>query len=245
MVKDIYPGHDGSNPDIPDERRAARCSSRPTTASTATSSGRATAPRPAPCWSRTSISAPAAPSPTYLTNVNGTLFFTADDGTNGTELWKSDGTEAGTVMVKDIDRGPTPGPHRTLTERQRHAVLRCGRRHQRHGAVEERRHRARHRDGQGHHPGPGGLVPPAPHRRQRHACSSRATDGTNGVELWKSDGTGGGHRPGKGHRTATAGSDPRLTGTNVNGDVRSSRPTTAPRGWSCGGAMAPRPAPCW
>src|SRR5262249_45487922 len=41
-------------------------------------------------------------SPQYLTNVNGTLFFAADDGVNGSELWKSDGTAAGTVMVKDI-----------------------------------------------------------------------------------------------------------------------------------------------
>ena len=41
----------------------------------------------------------------YLTNVDGTLFFIADDGTNGYELWKSDGTEAGTVMIKDIRPG--------------------------------------------------------------------------------------------------------------------------------------------
>ncbi len=41
--------------------------------------------------------------PKYLTNVNGTLFFSADYGTYGRELWKSDGTEAGTVMVKDIN----------------------------------------------------------------------------------------------------------------------------------------------
>ena len=39
--------------------------------------------------------------PTYLANVNGTLYFRANDGINGFELWKSDGTEAGTVMVKD------------------------------------------------------------------------------------------------------------------------------------------------
>ena len=40
-----------------------------------------------------------------LTEVDGTLFFTADDGESGPELWKSDGTEAGTVQVRDI-RGP-------------------------------------------------------------------------------------------------------------------------------------------
>ena len=36
-----------------------------------------------------------------LTDVEGTLFFGATDRTHGDELWKSDGTEAGTVMVKD------------------------------------------------------------------------------------------------------------------------------------------------
>ena len=38
----------------------------------------------------------------YLTAAGDTLYFTADDGIHGLELWKSDGTEAGTVMVKDL-----------------------------------------------------------------------------------------------------------------------------------------------
>ncbi|HEY9046739.1 MAG TPA: ELWxxDGT repeat protein [Ohtaekwangia sp.] len=44
-------------------------------------------------------------NPSSLVNVNGTLYFLANDGTTGTELWKSNGTEAGTVLVKDIQPG--------------------------------------------------------------------------------------------------------------------------------------------
>ncbi len=57
--------------------------------------------------------------PQYLTNVNGTLFFSAGHTTMSggelyRELWKSDGTEAGTVMVKDLNAG-SPGRPRHLT----------------------------------------------------------------------------------------------------------------------------------
>ena len=38
-------------------------------------------------------------------NAGGTLFFYADNATTGRELWKSDGTPAGTVLVKDIIPG--------------------------------------------------------------------------------------------------------------------------------------------
>jgi ELWxxDGT repeat protein len=48
--------------------------------------------------------------PPYLTNVNGTPFFSADDGIHGWELWKSDGTDAGTIMVKDINPLGSPCP---------------------------------------------------------------------------------------------------------------------------------------
>jgi ELWxxDGT repeat protein len=43
-------------------------------------------------------------NPRNLTNVNGTLFFAANNGVNGIEIWKSNGTATGTVIVKDILR---------------------------------------------------------------------------------------------------------------------------------------------
>jgi ELWxxDGT repeat protein len=46
--------------------------------------------------------------PDGLVAVNNVLFFTADDGMNGKELWRSDGTDAGTRMVKDIAPGIEP-----------------------------------------------------------------------------------------------------------------------------------------
>jgi len=42
-------------------------------------------------------------SPDHLVDVNGTLYFVANDGTNGVELWRSDGLTSGTVLVKDIN----------------------------------------------------------------------------------------------------------------------------------------------
>ncbi|MBX3412267.1 MAG: hypothetical protein KF708_06075 [Pirellulales bacterium] len=44
-------------------------------------------------------------SPAESVNVGGILYFAASDGTNGRELWRSDGTEAGTAMLGNINSG--------------------------------------------------------------------------------------------------------------------------------------------
>jgi ELWxxDGT repeat protein len=74
------------------------------------------------------------------TAIGNTLYFTAADTTNGKELWKTDGTSTGTVMVKDIRAGVNSGSPAYLT------VF-------------------------------------------GNTLYFTAYDGTNGIELWKSDGT--------------------------------------------------------
>ena len=44
-------------------------------------------------------------SPTHITSTTGRLFFTANNGSDGHELWSTDGTESGTTLTKDIYNG--------------------------------------------------------------------------------------------------------------------------------------------
>lgn len=81
--------------------------------------------------------------------MDGTLFFVATDGQSGFELWKTDGTEAGTALVKDIN----PGPSDAFFMAQDY----------------------------------GDFLPYF--TRMREAIYFEATDGQSGFELWKTDGT--------------------------------------------------------
>ena len=109
LVKDIRPGPDGSAPgDLTDVNRtlfftaADRSHGRELWKSDGTAAGTKLVRDIKPGRS----SSTPFPGPFHLTNVNGTLFFAASDGVHGFELWKSDGTARGTVMVKDLRPGP-------------------------------------------------------------------------------------------------------------------------------------------
>lgn len=47
-------------------------------------------------------------SPADLINVNGTLFFTAQNSSGGIDLWKSDGTSSGTVLLRNLSSSRFP-----------------------------------------------------------------------------------------------------------------------------------------
>jgi ELWxxDGT repeat protein len=107
--------------------------------------------------------------PGQLTNVRGTLFFTADDGANGSELWKTDGTIEGTQLVRDILPGAVGSLPNALTN-------------------------------------VGGTL------------YFTADNGAAGFELWKSDGTAAGTVMVKDIRPGTSGSQPENL-TNVGGSL--------------------------
>ena len=75
-------------------------------------------------WLPTSI--PVWPDPSSLTVMNGMLYFLATTSANGTELWWTDGTAAGTQLVKDVYPWTKQWGGRRVDQHQRNALLRRG-----------------------------------------------------------------------------------------------------------------------
>ena len=67
------------------------------------------------CCDGVAMSAICSKAPTSFAMFNDKVYFAASDGVNGTELWTSDGTGAGTAMAVDIDIGPAGSSPASLT----------------------------------------------------------------------------------------------------------------------------------
>ena len=116
------------------------------------------------------------------------VFFSAFDRTSGFELWKSDGTEAGTVRVKDINPGASgsiPGGFTVFNNALYFSAFDAtsGFELWRSDGTEAGTVRVKDIN-----PGPGGSSPFG-FTISNNALYFSADDGTNGFELWKSDGT--------------------------------------------------------
>jgi ELWxxDGT repeat protein len=152
-------------------------------------------------------------SPGNLTNVNGTLFFTADDGTHGRELWKSDGTEAGTVLVKDIRPGGYGSYLSSLTNVNGTLFF----------TADDGTHGQELWKSAGTDAGtvlvkdvnPGAGSSPGNLTNVNGTLFFTADDGTHGTELWKSNGTAAGTVLVKDIRSGSISSSPASL-TNVN-----------------------------
>jgi trimeric autotransporter adhesin len=128
------------------------------------------------------------PSIDNLTNVNGTLFFTASN-TLGNELWKTDGTVNGTVLVKDISPGDSSSLPASLINIKGTVYF---------SAYDEKGNELWKSDGTANGTvlvkdirtaagsDPSGLI------NVNDTLYFVANDNVNGRELWKSDGTAAG-----------------------------------------------------
>lgn len=158
--------------------------------------------------------------PGEFTNLNGTLYFTAEDGVHGREIWKTDGTTDGTVMLKDISPEASTEPGASQLSRIGGSLYFSG---------YDQVHGFELWKSDGTSSGTTLLKNiaaspitadsrPADFLEVDGIVYFTADDGKNGRELWRSDGTLSGTRLVKDIRAGAYGSDPSML-TNVNGVI--------------------------
>jgi ELWxxDGT repeat protein len=173
-----------------------------------------------------SITTRGSSFPTQLTNVNGILMFAAADfyiannGTNGRELWRSDGTTGGTFLVKDINPGTGSSNPAGLTNVKGIAYFTAN-----DGISGVELWKSTGNTGlspitalvKDILPGPGSSNPNSFANLKGNLVFA-ANDGTNGNELWKSNGSTVGTTLLRDIRPGAASSVPKYL-TNVAGTV--------------------------
>jgi ELWxxDGT repeat protein len=128
-----------------------------------------------------------APSFIPMIEIGARVFFSANDGVDGSELWTSDGTSAGTVLLKDINSGPGDSGLLNLTDINGTLFF----------TANDGAHGAELWKSDGTAGGtvmvadinPGGASSPDFQTNVNGTLFFQADDGIHGVELWKSDGT--------------------------------------------------------
>ncbi len=137
-------------------------------------------------------------NPTGFVNVSGIAYFIAQNPSLGEELWKSNGTSAGTVLVKDINPGSGSSSPRGLTNVG--GTLFFSARDARHGGTSTNFNELWKSDGTASGtvllrdflPGASGPGEITELTEMGGRLYFTASDGVHGRELWTSDGT----RPG-------------------------------------------------
>ena len=105
------------------------------------------------------INVSTAPSnPAGLTAAGNAIFFVADDGIHGSDLWITDGTGGGTRMVWDFQPGASWSMPMHLTAIGSVVFFAGYDAASRRRALDKRRHERRYSRGQRHQSRPGGLV---------------------------------------------------------------------------------------